>query len=325
MSHTAESMPCSHLATVGGLSAIVLWSTTVAIARSLSEQLGPVTAAAAVHSVSGVAALVSLLRCSQRRQRILRSPGRYLVGCGALFLGYMLLVYLAIGWVQTRQEVLEVGLLNYLWPALTLVLSLVFLGNRASWGLFPGTLLALAGVFLVVTQGEAVSWQSFARNLASNPEAYSLAVGAAVCWALYSNLTRRWAGGQREGGVAVFLPITAIVLVLICCFLDEPREWSRRSLTESLFLGVATYVAYGLWDNAMRRGNVITVAAASYLTPLFSTIVSCLYLAVVPGAKLWLGCVLLILGSLLSWRSVFRASAKKIAEHAVTGDGALPV
>ena len=315
---STKTVHVSHLATAGGFAAILLWSTTVAVARSLSEQVGPVTAAAAVTAISGVPALLSFLRSNPRRQRILRLPARYLIGCGSLFVGYMMLIYLAIGWAQNREQVLEVGLLNYLWPTLTLTFSLVLLGKKANWVLLPGTVLALAGVFLVVTQGARVSWQSLSRNLVSNPGAYLLAIAAAVSWAMYSALTRKWAGGREEGAVVMFLPITAIILLLICHFLDEPGEWTRRALTESLFLGIATYVAYVLWDNAMRKGNVIMVAVASYLTPLFSTVVSCLYLAVVPGARLWVGCGVLISGSLLSWRSVTSASAKKAVKPAVS-------
>lgn len=305
----------SHLATAGGFGAILLWSMTIAVARHLSEQLGPVTAATAVYSVSSVMALGALLRPRRRRQ-VFRMPTRYLLGCGALFVGYMLLLYLAVGGAANRQQVLEVGLLNYLWPALTLLLSLVFLGKKANWVLVPGTLLALTGVFLVITQGTTVSWQFFAGNLASNPAAYGLALAAAVCWAVYSNLTHRWAAGEKEGGVVLFLPMTAIVLLLIGCFLSEPREWNRRSLVAALFLGVATYLAYTLWDHAMRRGNIVLVAAASYLTPLFSTIVNCFYLDVLPGTRLWVGCSVLIIGSVLSWRSI---SSDSPGERAQSG------
>ena len=70
----------SRLATVGGFVAILLWSMTVAVVRSLSEDLGPVTAGAAVYGVSGVVALVSLLRCSHRRRLVLQLSPRYLVG-----------------------------------------------------------------------------------------------------------------------------------------------------------------------------------------------------------------------------------------------------
>ena len=39
--------------TGGGLAAIVLWSTTIAVARSLSEQTGPLTAGACVYLIGG--------------------------------------------------------------------------------------------------------------------------------------------------------------------------------------------------------------------------------------------------------------------------------
>lgn len=299
----------SVLATAGGAGAILLWSTTIAVSRSLSEQVGPITAGAGALTVAGVLALASFLRSGRERQgRILRLPPRYLVWCGALFVGYMLLMFLAIGWATTRVQVLEIGLLNYLWPPLTLVLSLVLLDKRANWLLPPATLLALVGIFLVMTQGGSVSWASFSANFLANPSPYLLAFGAAVSWALYSNLTNRWAGGQNEGGVVLFLPAAAVVLVLISVLFDEPGDWNRRALLEALFLGVVMYAGYGLWDNAMRRGNVVIVTSGSYLTPLLSTIMSCLYLAVIPGTQLWVGCGLLIVGSLLSWRSITDAN-----------------
>ncbi len=298
-------------ATAAGIGAILLWSTAVALARRLSEQVGPITAAAAVTAISSVAPLLSLLLRRQKRRELLQLPLRYLVGCGTLFAGYTVCLYLALGWARSRQEVLEVGLINYLWPTLTLVFSLVLIGKKATWALLPGTLLALGGVSLVANhQAHVGSWLSLLTGLLRNPGAYSLAIVAAVAWAAYSNLTRRWAGERSDGAVALFLPVTALVLALICCFVDEPRSWTARSLTEALFLGISVYVSYSWWDMAMRRGDVVMVAAASYLTPFLSTVVSCCYLAVVPGAQLWVGCGLLVVGSFVSWRSVKTASAE---------------
>ena len=294
-------------ATVGGFVAIILWSTTVAFARSLSEQLGPLTAAAAVYCVSGTIAVIRLLLAGGSAQRFRKLPLRYLVGCGVLFVSYMLLLFLAVGLAEGRQQVLEVGLLNYLWPALTILLSVVLLKKKASLLLLPATLLALSGVVLVLTQGSQVSWQSFTRNLAGNPIAYSLGLGAAVSWAFYSVLARRWAGGKGRGAVDLFLPITGGVLLLLCLFADEPRVWSLWSVAEAVFLGVATYLAYGLWDTAMRTGNVVLVAASSYLTPFLSTAVSCVYLIIPTQPSLWMGCGMLVAGSLLSWLSVSEA------------------
>ena len=225
-----------HASTVGGFVAIVLWSTTVALARSLAEQLGPLTGAAVVYGVGGTIATVRLRLSPGRGRRALDLPGRYLFGCGLLFVAYTLLLFLAIGLAEGQQQVLEVGLLNYLWPALTILLSVLLLNKRARLLLYPATLLALFGVILVLTQGAHVSWPSFCRNLAGNPIAYSLALGAAVCWALYSVLARRWAGGESEGAVDLFLAITGCVLLLICLFVDEPRAWRTSSLAEAVFL-----------------------------------------------------------------------------------------
>jgi drug/metabolite transporter (DMT)-like permease len=291
-------------ATLGGFAAILLWSTTVAIARSLAESLGPITAAAAVYTVSGTLAVVRLLRSASRRQQVRQLPLRYLCGCGLLFIAYMLLLFLAIGLADNRQQVLEIGLLNYLWPVLTVLLSVWLLGAPAGRLLVLGAGLALLGTFLVLTHNAQLTWQRVTEHVFTNPTPYVLGLTAALCWALYSVLTRRWAAGRADGAIDVFLPTTALALVGLAFVTHEPRLWQVRPLAEASFLGVATYFAYGLWDTAMRRGEALLVAVGSYITPLLSTIVTCLYLAVIPGERLWIGCGLLIIGSLLSWYSL---------------------
>ena len=102
----------------------------------------------------------------------------------------------------------------------------------------------------------------------------------------------------------VFLLATGLVLLAMRLLTTEPTMWSGPAAGETLALALVTAVAYALWDVAMRRGNVRLVLAASYFTPLLSTLVSCLYLNLAPGPKLWMGCLVLVAGSLLSWVSV---------------------
>jgi len=292
-----------HGATFAGIVAILLWSTTVAVARSVSEQLGPLTGAAAVYVVAAIAGVSSLWKQWVGRETPRVISRKYLLGCGVLFVTYMIALYLALGLAEDRQQVLEVGLLNYLWPVLTLLLSVILLRQPARWTLLPGTVLAITGVFLVVMPDVSVGWRDAAAStFITAPRLLGLL--AAITWALYSVLTRLWASEQSRGSVDIFLSITAGVLLVLSLFADEPREWSFRAIGEAVVLGLATYSAYRLWDLAMRRGNVLLVAACSYLTPLFSTLVSCLYLAVVPPQQLWWGCLFLIAGSILSWLSV---------------------
>ena len=293
-----------NLNTGSGLGAILLWSATFAFARSLSEQVGPLTAGAAAYLVGGSFCLLRFGWSARPVSRLFRLPRLYLFGCGALFIFYTAAIYLAVGLAKDREQVLEIALVNYLWPALTILFSLPLLKKRASLWLLPGTALALAGVFLVMTQGAHVSWASFRQHLQSNPTAYALALAAAVSWALYSNLARRWSGPENDGAVELFMPATGLVLLVLRLLTTEPTGWSLQAVGEAFGLAAITTLAYILWDLAMRKGNLLLVVACSYLTPLLSTLVSCAYLRVSPGPKLWVGCLVLVLGSLVTWLSV---------------------
>jgi len=292
------------LSTAGGLAAIVLWSTTVAVARSLSEQLGPLTAGACVYLIGGLFCLPAFVRPRNVVWRVARQSPRYVFGCGAMFVLYTVLLYLAIGTAEDRRQVLEIGLINYLWPTATVLLSLVLLNKRANLLLAPGTALALAGEFLVITQDTAVSWPSFWGHLQADPGPCVLAFVGAVAWAFYSTLTRRWLPAGSAGAVSLFVPAAGLGLLVLSLLQGESPTWSMHVVEEAVVLAALTVAAYALWDRAMRRGNLLLVAACSYFTPLLSTLVSCVYLGVEPGGRLWLGCVVLVAGSLLTWQSI---------------------
>ena len=293
-----------NLATVGGLAAIVLWSTTFAFTRSLSEQVGTLTAGTAVYLIGGGLCLARLAWLRKGTTQFLKLPRVYLVGCGFLFIFYSSAIYLAVGLSKDRKQLLEIALLNYLWPALTILFSLPLLKKRASLWLVPGTVLALTGVFLVLTQEDRVSWASWREHLQSSPAAYLLALAAAVAWALYSNLARRWSGPEGDGAVELFVLATGLALLALRFTVTEPTNWDLQALAEASALAAITALAYVTWEAAMRKGNLLLVLACSYFTPLLSTFVSCIYLSVPQSPKLWIGCLLLVSGSLISWRSV---------------------
>lgn len=290
--------------TLLGIVAIVLWSATVALARSIAERVGPLTAGAAVYLAAGGVLVLHLFAQERSFRALRRLPRRHVLGCGGLFVLYTLALFLALGRAADRGQAIEIGLLNYLWPSLTILFALPLLGHRAGVGLVPGTALALCGIFLVLTQGADVTWTSFLTNLSANPLAYGLGTLAAVAWALYSNLTCRWGGADGRGAVLVFTLATGMAFGVGRLFHREPGTWDVRVAVEVAILALATALAYVCWDLAMRAGDVVLVASCSYLTPFLSTVVSCLYLQVRPGLSLWVGCALIIAGSLLSWKSI---------------------
>ena len=302
-SHMASTDAARRINTGLGLAAIALWGTTVAFGRSLTEQVGLLTAAFFIYAIGGGLGSV-YLAASGRLRPVFRLDRRYLVGCGLLFIVYTVAFYAAVGGASGRSQVIEVGLINYLWPTLTVVFTVVLLRLRASVLLVPGVIVATLGVFLALTQDEALTFGSFVENLSADAFPYAMALVAAVSWGLYSALSRKWGEGGESEAVPVFMLATALVLGIGMLVFPEESTWSARALGELAFLAIGPNLAYVFWEMATRRGDIAIVASASYFTPLLSTFVSVLYLDVPAGARLWIGCALVIAGAVACQRSM---------------------
>lgn len=112
-------------ATLIGLVAIVLWSTMVGLIRGVSEGLGPVGGAAMIYSLSGL-----LLIFTVGLPDIRRFPGRYLIAGSVLFVSYEICTALSLGYAATRHQAIEVGMVNYLWPSLTILFAILLMGKN---------------------------------------------------------------------------------------------------------------------------------------------------------------------------------------------------
>jgi drug/metabolite transporter (DMT)-like permease len=292
-----------------GAAAILIWSSNIAVSRSLAERVGAVTAGAAMFLLGG--ALGCLYAGARGRLRpMLRLPRSYLLGCGAMFVAYMLCLYLAIRLAATRQQTLEVAILNYLWPGLTLLFAIPLLGTRVR-AFFPlGLALGFAGAALAPLQPGEYSLRALGHGLAANPWPYLLATAAAVLWAAYSACSRRWAGAAGGGAVPLFALAAGLALAALRPVLPEAAVWSKAALGELVFMALLpALIAYALWDRAMRRGNVTLVAALAYLIPVLSTGLSSLYLEVRVGWNLWLAAGLIVAGGALCELAVVRPAA----------------
>lgn len=290
-----------NMPTVQGFAAILLWSMTVGLVRSVSEQVGTLTSAVVIYFVSGTIGVIAALYRKRLNSLIKSESKQYFLVCGTLFTAYMLFFFLAIGRAADREQVIVAGLLNYLWPVMTLLGSVLVLKKKAKWYLVPATIFALSGIFLVIVP-DAGSFVS--SGVPVSFEIYVWGILAAFSWALYSILAGKLGKNIEKGSVTVFLLATSAVLLFPALLSNERSAWSLGVIVEIMIMSTATYIAYEFWDKAMRKGNVTAVASFSYLTPLFSTVFSAIYLSVMPPAALWTGCAILIAGSFLSWRSV---------------------
>jgi len=190
--------------TILGILAIMFWGTTIAFSRSLAEQLGAITAASCIYLISGILGGIYLISIPNGVKKTLQLPISYLVICGILFTSHTVCLYLAIGLAINREQVIEVSIVNYLWPAITLIFSIPILRKRARISLIPGIILALTGFYLVTVQNKILSWEGFKENFQINYFPYIIAFCGAVCWGLYSNLSRHLASYTEGRAVPPF-------------------------------------------------------------------------------------------------------------------------
>ena len=308
------SISQENLNTILGMLAILFWGTTIAFSRSLTEQLGPLTAASWIYMLSGIWGCIYLINKPGGIKKIFQLPILYLIGCGTLFIFYMVCLYLAVGLAFSREQVIEVSIINYLWPGLTLIFSLPILHKKGKIILIPGIVIAFAGLYLATVNSGMFSWEVFKGNFQVSYLPYLLAFMAAITWGLYSNLVRRWAGHTEVGAVPFFLLATGLVLTTIRFVFPEESYWTPQVIVELLYMSVfPTFLAYTFWDRAMRKGKIILVVSLSYFTPLLSIVISSLYLQVVIKSTLWIACGLVIAGAVICKFSVIDKTQKESA------------
>lgn len=283
-------------ATLCGLAAILLWSTASALIRSVSQYFGAIGGAALIYTL-GALLLVLLLG----KPRLRNASPFYLITGSALFVTYEICLSLALGYALDSAQAIQLMVVNYLWPSLTVLLAIVMNRQTTRWYIMPGTALALLGILWVVST-DGLSLHSVAANIQSNPLGYSLAAACAITFALYCNVTRRYANGQNH--VVLFFVLTAAVLWVKYAFSQELLPAFKFAAGfELLGAGLAIAGGYALWNIGILRGNLTLLATASYFAPVLSSAFAALWLGASLSLQFWQGALLVTLGSLLCWQA----------------------
>ena len=288
-------------ATLIGLLAVLCWSCTIGLMRAVAEPLGAVGGAAALYTTAAICIAVARGRKGWREVARWREMHPvYLWGCGVLFVIYEVCLSVAVGLAHDRAQAMEIGVINYLWPSLTIALAVLCRQQLARWWLWPGLLICLWGLARVLG-GESFSLPTLWGHVQGNPLAYGMAFAAALLWPTYSLLARRYGAGFNA--VGLFVTGTALVLWLQWFRLDAApaMQWSWTAGGQLFMAGALTALSYSCWEHGIQHGTLAVLAAASYFTPVLSALMASLLLQVLPGWSFWQGVALVTLGSLICW------------------------
>ena len=185
---------------------------------------------------------------------------------------------------------------------LTIAARRVFRGELADgleevggrWQLFAGTALALGGIAAVTFDGAALQFSA---------KGDLLALGAALCWGLYSvlmcQMTRLY-GSLFSTRKVFFWGLVTIVPFLggdwpqISVF-ARPEVWGNL-LFLSLMASLACFV---LWNKVMSRIGNVTATNYVYLNPLFTLVAAMIFLGESLTVQSAIGCAAILGGVIL--------------------------
>ncbi|TCB73291.1 aromatic amino acid DMT transporter YddG [Acinetobacter sp. ANC 4173] len=282
-------------ATLIGLIAVLLWSSIVGLIRSVSESLGATGGAAMMYSVASVFLLMSI-----GFPRISEFPRKYLIWGSILFVSYELCLSLSIGYANTNRQAIEVGMVNYLWPALTMVSAIIFNQQKSNLLVIPGFLIAILGICWVLGGEQGFDLPSMLANIQDNPLSYGLAFTGALIWAAYCTVTARIANGNN--GVTLFFILTACALWMKYLFIGgQAMTFDLHAIVYLALAAGAMGFGYAAWNVGILHGNVTVLAGASYFIPVFSAALAALVLKTPLSISFWQGSAMVCLGSVLCW------------------------
>jgi drug/metabolite transporter (DMT)-like permease len=290
-----DGLMSTRTATLIGLTAILMWSLlavlTVATGKIPAFQLAAMTFA--------IGALVGSLTWIGRPGAVgalRQEPLAWIVGVGGLF-GYHALYFLALRFAPPA----EAGLLNYLWPLLIVLFSSLLPGERLAPHHVIGALLGLAGTVLLFAGS---SMNDYAPGQLPGLLA---AFVAAFVWATYSVMSRKLKSVPTDA-VAGFCLATALLSALVHGLIEDtvwPETAAQWLAVTALGIGPVG-AAFYTWDVGMKRGDIRVLGAASYATPLLSTLFLILAGFAKPSANIAIAAVLIAGGGLVAARDMFR-------------------
>lgn len=296
-------------ATLIGLIAILLWSAIVGLIKSVSEGFGPVGGAALIYTCSTI-----LLIFTVGLPKIRQFPPSYLILGSILFVCYELCLSLSLGFTHNGRQAIEVGMVNYLWPSLTILLTVIVTRQKTSPLIIPGVIIAIIGIGRVLGGDQGFSVNEMTRNVMDNPLSYGLAFSGAVIWAIYCVVTKLIAKGNN--GITLFFILTALTLWVK--FLTSPQPdfiLSWKAWISLLLAAIAMGFGYAAWNVGILHGNVTILAAASYFIPIISAVLAAFILSSQLTMAFWQGTAMVSLGSLICWWSTRTVPVAKLSDE----------
>lgn len=262
---------------LAALGAVLLWASLATLSSGLSH-IPPLL-------MTGIGLLIgsvlSLPLSKFQLASLKVSPKLLAIGVFGLF-GFHLALFAAL----QNAPAVQANLINYLWPLLIVILAPAFLGSKLK---LKHVLAAIAG-FL----GAALAILSGAQAEGGFAIGYLYALIAAIVWATYSLLTKRY-GSFATSSIGTFAAVSGLLAIAAHLLFEPTATITQADWLVLLVLGLGPLGgAFYLWDYALKHGSAQRVGLISFATPLLSTLFLLLSSGQAPTPLLFVSAALII-------------------------------
>ncbi|MHB9034395.1 MAG: DMT family transporter [Anaerolineae bacterium] len=283
------------LGVVAGLLCALCWAVGSVSIRNLARKLDPFTLNAPRTLAGGILTIMLLLISGRTSQVFAITPEKL------FYLVASITVSSVIGDALYVTSIARMGVSRTIpianaYPALTLILGLVFLKEQLAWPLIVGLVLVMVGVFLVSRKTSAIELE--AAQLTSG---LPYAVSSAVFWAAGMIMVAPGlVGVDALAASAIRTPALSLILWIIVIIRRSYHQLAQLSRREWIILVLGGAIGWGL-------GNLFFVQAVSLLgatraailastPPLFALPLSVFWLKEKPTWAIVGGTVLAVIG-----------------------------
>lgn len=294
---TKPMCPSRHRATLLGILALIFWATVAPLTRSLTASVGPLLLVGISSATAGIVLVLVEWRAGHSFRTLLSLSRQVLCGAGLAFLLYFLLYPFSFSLASSDTVAIQLGLVNYFWPALTILCAVPVLKERPRWLLLlAGCTAALCGTGIaILPQGGG----TLLTALREDAIPFLAMFVAALSWALHTVFVRRLEA-RSVSPLPLFQLGTGLICLLLGLLAGEEIHLSGTSLWELVYYSlVPITLGYALWDYGIRCGNFRLLTSLAYLLPLASTLFGCWLFALPLTPGFLFGSLLVMAGAIL--------------------------
>lgn len=246
---------------------VVLWGTLATVSKILLNSLDAMFVLAFICDVSAVILLIYNLIKGNLKKLKSCSVKDLLSMCVLGFIGFFLYNFfylLGIDVLPSQQAMI----INYLWPAMIIVFSCIFLKEKVTAKKFIAVALSFAGITIVAING------NFEVLFGSDLKGIIYCLCAAVCYGFYATLNKKQKY-DKEIAIMVAFAVSGVVASVIALFSSGIPQMSTGTLFGLIYDAVfVNAIGYTSWMIALEYGNTAVVSNLAYLTPFISLVVA---------------------------------------------------